>query len=76
MIPARFARAIFSLIMSGLMSCIVTGIATVKAIGLGPNTLSDWMASWLFCWPIAFTVILLLAPSVQRLVNRLVSPPD
>lgn len=76
MIPSRYARALFSLIMSGLMSCIVTGIATVKAIGMGPGTLGDWMASWAFCWPIAFTVILLLGPSVQRLVNRLVRPQD
>ncbi|WP_170515669.1 DUF2798 domain-containing protein [Ruegeria atlantica] len=76
MIPARFSRALFSLIMSGLMSCLVTGIATVKAIGFGPSTFSDWIASWAFCWPIAFTVILLLGPSVQRLVNRLVRPQD
>ncbi len=74
MISARYARAVFSLIMSGLMSCIVTGIATVKAIGFGPNTLADWLASWAFCWPIAFIVILSLGPSVQRLVNRMVSP--
>ncbi len=74
MISARYTRALFSLIMSGLMSCIVTGIATVKAIGFGPNTLTDWLASWAFCWPIAFIVILSLGPSVQRLVNRMVSP--
>ncbi|WP_170326280.1 DUF2798 domain-containing protein [Ruegeria arenilitoris] len=76
MISARYARAVFSLIMSGLMSCIVTGIATVKAIGFGPNTFGDWMASWAFSWPIAFTVILLFGPSVQRLINRLVRPQD
>ncbi|AXT28664.1 DUF2798 domain-containing protein [Ruegeria sp. AD91A] len=74
MIPARFAHAIFGLIMSGLMSCIVTGIATVKAVGFHPETLSDWMASWAFCWPIAFTVILVLGPSVKRMVEGWVRP--
>ncbi|WP_037314361.1 DUF2798 domain-containing protein [Ruegeria halocynthiae] len=74
MISARFAHALFGLIMSGLMSCIVTGIATAKAVGFGPNTFTDWMASWLFCWPIAFTVILVLGPAVKRLVERLVRP--
>ncbi|WP_334223323.1 DUF2798 domain-containing protein [Ruegeria faecimaris] len=74
MIPARYARALFSLIMSGMMSCIVTGIATAKAVGFGPATLGDWMGSWVFSWPIAFTVILLLGPSVQRMVNRMVRP--
>ncbi len=74
MIPARFAPALFGFIMSGMMSCIVTGIATLKAIGFGPSTLGDWMASWAFCWPIAFTVILIASPVVRRLVARLVRP--
>ncbi len=74
MIPARFAQPLFALIMSGLMSCVVTGIATVKAIGFGPSTLGDWMASWAFCWPIAFTVILTLGPTVKRLIARLIRP--
>ncbi len=74
MISARYANALFALIMSGLMSCVVTGIATLKAIGFSPSTLGDWMASWAFCWPIAFTVILTLGPFVQRLIARLVRP--
>ncbi|NVO56089.1 DUF2798 domain-containing protein [Rhodobacteraceae bacterium B1Z28] len=74
MIPARFAHALFCLIMSGLMSCIVTGIATVKAVGFGPHTTGDWMASWAFCWPIAFSVILILGPAVKRMVARMVRP--
>ncbi|KIC38620.1 hypothetical protein RA27_19540 [Ruegeria sp. ANG-R] len=72
MIPARYAHALFALIMSGLMSCVVTGIATVKAIGFSPSTFGDWMASWAFCWPIAFTVILTLGPIVKRMIDRLV----
>ncbi len=76
MIPARYAHALFGLIMSGLMSCIVTGIATAKAVGFGPTTLGDWMASWAFCWPIAFTVILILGPAVKRMVERMVRPQD
>ncbi|UAB88652.1 DUF2798 domain-containing protein [Ruegeria sp. SCSIO 43209] len=74
MISARYANALFALIMSGLMSCVVTGIATLKAIGFSPSTLGDWMASWAFCWPIAFTVILTLGPFVKRLIARLVRP--
>ena len=74
MISARYANALFALIMSGLMSCVVTGIATLKAIGFSASTLGDWMASWAFCWPIAFTVILTLGPFVKRLIARLVRP--
>ncbi len=74
MTAARLSHVVFCLIMSGLMSCIVTGIATLKAVGLGPTTVSDWMASWMFCWPIAFAVIVVLGPAVKRLVDRLVRP--
>ena len=74
MTHARLSHIMFCLIMSGLMSCIVTGIATVKAIGFGPGTFGDWMAAWAFCWPIAFSVIVILGPSVKRLVDRLVRP--
>ncbi|MBO9412051.1 MULTISPECIES: DUF2798 domain-containing protein [Ruegeria] len=76
MIPARFAHALFGLIMSGLMSCIVTGIATVKAVGFGPTTLGDWFGSWAFCWPIAFLVILSLGPFVKRMVEGWVKTQD
>ncbi len=76
MIPARFAHAVFGLIMSGLMSCIVTGIATAKAVGFGPSTFGDWMGSWAFCWPIAFAVILTLGPTVKRMVEGWVRPQD
>ncbi|MGI9370574.1 MAG: DUF2798 domain-containing protein [Ruegeria sp.] len=74
MIPARFAPALFGFIMSGMMSCMVTGIATLKAVGFGPSTLANWLTSWAFSWPIAFTVILIASPAVRRLVQRLVRP--
>ncbi|GAB4542040.1 MAG: DUF2798 domain-containing protein [Ruegeria sp.] len=74
MIPARFAPVLFGLILSGLMSCIVTCIATVKEIGLGPETLGSWMGAWSVSWPVAFAVVLFVAPLTRRLVALLVRP--
>jgi hypothetical protein len=74
MFPARFAPALFSLILSGLMSFIVTGVATAKAVGLGPHTFEKWMGAWSLSWPIAFAVAFLAAPQVRRLVSLLVKP--
>jgi hypothetical protein len=37
MIPARFAPVVFGFILSGLMSCIVSAIATLRAVGLPPD---------------------------------------
>lgn len=70
MIPARYAHAAFGLIASGLMSFIVTCVATIKAVGLGPHTFGDWMAAWSLSWPIAFAVILLIGPRIRRWVDK------
>lgn len=71
MIPARFAPILFGLILSGLMSCIVAGIATLRALGVGPEFLTTWMSSWLFSWVIAFPTVLFVAPLTRRIVARL-----
>jgi hypothetical protein len=74
MIPARYSQALFGLILSGLMSCIVTCVASIKAVGLGPHTFGAWMSAWSLSWPIAFAVVLVAAPRVRKLVGKLVVP--
>lgn len=74
MIPARFAPAVASLILSGLMSCIVTLVAAVKNVGIGAQTISVWLEAWAFGWPIAFCVVLVASPVVRRWVGKMVKP--
>jgi hypothetical protein len=71
MIPARFAPYLFGLILSGMMSCIVSGIATVRAMGLVPGVFHGWMTSWAFSWAVAFPTVLIVAPLTRRIVARL-----
>ncbi len=71
MIPARFAPILFGLILTGFMSCIVSGISTLRAIGLPPGFVGQWMASWLAAWAVAFPTVLAVAPLTRRLVARL-----
>ena len=74
MFPARFAPILFGLILSGIMSCIVSGIATLRVIGLSDVALGAWLASWSFSWPIAFCVVLVVGPFTRRIVELLVKP--
>ena len=76
MIPQRFAPVLFGLILSGLMSLVVSGIATLRALGWADHLLSAWLESWLFSWAVAFPTILLVAPMARRLVARLTGPAD
>ena len=69
MIPARLAPVLLGLILSGLMSLIVSGIATFRALGAGEGLVVAWMESW----AVAFPTVLVVAPLARRLVVRIVS---
>jgi hypothetical protein len=74
MIPRKFEPILFGFILSGLMSLLVSGIATLRATGLGPGFLSLWAGSWLTAWLFAFPAVLLVAPVARRLVRSLLIP--
>ena len=45
MIPARYEHYLFSLVLSGMMSLIVSGVSTLRAIGLVQGFLPIWLSS-------------------------------
>jgi len=73
MIPARFAPVLFGFILSGLMSCIVSLIATVRVLDAGSPLMAPWMTSWVFSWMVAFPTVLVVAPMTRRIVARIVA---
>ena len=74
--PARFAPILFGLILSGLMSFVVSGVATVRAVGLPDGFVQLWLGAWTFSWMVAFPTVLLVAPLVRRIVAKLVRPEE
>jgi hypothetical protein len=42
----KYAPAVFGLIRSGLMSFLVSGIATLRAGGVQPGFLMSWINAW------------------------------
>ena len=73
MIPKKYAHILFSIILSAIMSFIISGVATFKAVGLEPHFFSVWMGSWLASWLVAFPSVTLIAPLAKRLVMVLVT---
>jgi hypothetical protein len=71
MIPRKFAPVLFSLILSGVMSLLVSGFSTVAALGTAAGLMTAWMKAWLGAWLFAFPVVLLVAPVAQRMVKSL-----
>ena len=74
-LPSACQPLVFGLLLSGLMSLIVSGIATWHAIGLPSDFLARWIGSWLFAWVVAFPTVLVVAPIVRRLTGLVVAPP-
>ena len=71
MIPAKFARLLFSFCLSIIMSCVVSGVATLNAAGLADGFAALWLAACYKSWIVAFSTILVVAPLTHRLVARL-----
>lgn len=74
--PVRYAPYLFGFILSGMMSAIVSGIATLRNAGLADGVLGLWMNAWLLSWLIAFPVVLVVAPVTRQLVARAVKKPE
>lgn len=75
MIPRKYAPVVFALILSGLMSLMVSGIATLRAVGPTPGFAGLWLGAWLTAWLLAFPLVLVIAPLARRAVESLVAKP-
>ena len=74
-LPARYGEVVMPFILSVLMTFVVSGIATLKALGASPEMLSVWPVSWGLSWLVAFPTLLVILPLVRRLVALVVAPP-
>jgi hypothetical protein len=73
MFPKSFAPVLFGLLLSGLMSLLVSGIATFRAMGPGASLMPLWTSAWLTAWVVAFPVVLVVAPMARRMVALLIA---
>jgi hypothetical protein len=71
MFPQRFGPVLFALVLSGLMSLLVSGVTTIRAVGVASSFIEIWAVAWLTSWPIAFPVVLVAAPSARAFVQKL-----
>jgi len=69
-LSARHTHLLFSLITSMIVACIVTFVLTVVNHGF-QNFFMSWERSFVVAWMAAFPSVLLIAPRVRKLVQRL-----
>lgn len=64
-------KLIMPLILSILMTCVISFVSSIKALGLSGLSLSDWLQAWLWSWVIAFPTLLLVLPLVKQMTQAL-----
>lgn len=74
-LPVWSAPILFGALLSGLMSLVVSGVSTLRALGLADMFVASWLSAWLMSWAIAFPAVLVVAPVVRRIVARITAPP-
>jgi len=57
---------------SFFMTFLVSGVATIRAIGLIPGVIGTWMVSWMISWAIAFPTMVVMMPRVRRWLAMIV----
>jgi hypothetical protein len=70
-LPKRFAPVLTGFFLSGLMTLIISGVATFRNIGLTEDFVMKWCAAYLNGWVISFPTVLVVAPIVRKLVAGL-----
>ena len=72
-LPARYASLVLPFFLTCVMTCVVSGISTLRVAGIGPGVLSTWLVSWGLSWAVAYPTMLLVLPSVKKLAAALVA---
>jgi hypothetical protein len=73
-IPRRLEPVAFAVIVTCIMTCVVSGISTVLAVGVThPGFGGLWFAAWMSSWAVAAPVMTFVAPAVRRLLRHIVA---
>jgi hypothetical protein len=74
-LPARFNTIALPFVLTFIMTNVVSGVSTWRAVGLVPEFARLWMSAWGLSWAVAFPVVLVVLPLSRRIVAALVQPP-
>lgn len=74
-ISARHTWLVLPAILALLMTFIVSGVSTLRAVGLPPDFFSKWMQAWGLSYVIALPVTIVVLPLVRRIVAAITEAP-
>jgi hypothetical protein len=75
-LPAKYNAIAFPLCLSVIMSCLISFVATVRAVGFVDELPQLWLNAWVFSWCVAFPTVLTILPFVRKFVSLFVEAPN
>ncbi|MDX5405661.1 MAG: DUF2798 domain-containing protein [Chromatiaceae bacterium] len=64
-------RLLMPFILSILMTCVISLVSIIKALGLDGFSIAGWLSAWLWSWCVAFPTLLILLPLVRRFTQSM-----
>ncbi|MGM0520751.1 MAG: DUF2798 domain-containing protein [Pseudomonadota bacterium] len=74
--PPRYARWVFAVLMSIYMVTLMTFVITWANTGMSAGFVGRWARAFCIAWPIAFCLILVGAPQLQKVTAKLLKEPS
>ena len=74
-LPAKYNFVAMPFVLSIMMSFIISGVSTLRALGLAEGFFTKWMGAWGISWLIAFPTVMLVLPLVRKIVALFVEVP-
>lgn len=69
-IPRRYSHFVFGVIQSGLTCLVAAAIASYPLLATG-RFFQHWLVSWLIAWAMMLPVVVLAAPVIRSVSDRL-----
>ena len=65
-LPAHWGRFVMPFFLSVVMTCVISGVSSVRVVGFSTACLPLWLGSWSLSWVFAYPTLLLVLPLARR----------
>ncbi len=69
MIDRKYHKIVFAFFMALLMSCVMALAISIFNVGFVNNIVYIWLKAWVFAFSLAFPIVIVVAPIVNKLVD-------
>ena len=69
--PKKYSNLIYALLMSIFMGLMMAAVLTAILTGMNGDFVTRWLKAFIQVWPVAFPILLILAPFVRKMTDSL-----